>query len=121
MGHETSGNENVFNSVVSDIAACRRWLEKKLSGEFVDLTCLSQSKFLKVINGVIVLFYSSRPMKQTVLSIEQWTNVFLIYFDCQTPRISYKFVLLFKQNTICLKLNPIGWIKYGKFCRLNMY
>jgi hypothetical protein len=72
--HETSGNENVFNSVVTDIAlhVNASTKERILSGEFVVLICLlekdssAQSKFLKVVNGVHILSDSSRSIKHTV-------------------------------------------------------
>ncbi|XP_053389370.1 uncharacterized protein LOC128552371 [Mercenaria mercenaria] len=125
-----SGNETFMTSICTDLAlhVSQNIKEKCWRGEFIELSSLlekdvASKQVIKLVNGELQV--SSPPSKTNeILSIEKWTDAFLVYMSIMLQKMPYLARdLLQYVNTIrsASKQNSFGWCKYDRMFRQKLY
>jgi hypothetical protein len=124
---QLAGN-NFMTSVCTDISIHigQSLKEKIWKGEYVEFGSLldkqeTEPQIIKLINGQLHVTQTTK--KQDILSIEKWTDAFMIYMSIiliKNPFLARD--LLQYCNTIrsASKLNPAGWGKYDRLFRYKL-
>ena len=101
---------------------------KIVSGQYIDLAILSENtnsenndKQVVLIDGVLS---TKEKTKQTIHTIEKWTDVFIVYISIYTSAHPEKYQALLKYMHIvrlgASRINGLGWKTYDEQFRLKM-